>query len=368
MANTVTVGFSNDGQRTHYVVDNIALAAAMDVDSENILGSTAITDNVTSGAFEDTYYIPATEFAKGGSVDAYYGRLPNYETYIFTATGWNQVKNITVKASGSDRIYLYADNFVHADLDFSGVTNRAHLILYDGKRGNILSGSGNDSIFITTATNVNVWSNEFRIHTGSGNDNVTIAVGDKSLIGTTIVNHVDGRYTTVIADLGDGNDVFRADDNNTFFIMSSRDTIDGGAGNDAIVTGRGNDVIRGGTGMDALEAGEDTGSALYESDGVYKLVSWGDEISGGADADVFLYNTANSLQGSKGDGFDRILDFQNEDRLQIILNDGLDASSIEFETVTLKNGATNLSGTMVTVNDKAAVFLENFFNQAEILV
>lgn len=349
MANNFTVGFSNDGVNTHYVIDNTALAAAFGV--ADVLGSTAITANVTGGALTSPYDVPAVDMDTNGVVDAAYTTSGSYdEAYFFTAQGWNFVKNITVKAEGDKSMLMIGTRFVHADVDFSKVTDDVNVQLKDGKRSNVLTGEGDDRVYISSATNKEEWSNIHKIKTGEGNDMVTIDVGDNALKTSSIVKFTDGRYTSVEADLGKGDDVFYSNNN-----VKSKDTVWGGKGSDTIYTGAGNDVIYG---------GEDNGAIVDHGDALYTLLAKGDTLYGGTGADKFKYSTSDGA-GFIGDGFDHIVDFANEDVLQMTLH-GSDVVTTESATVQTTSG--NMTGTMVSVNGNAAVFLEDYFNTAQIFV
>ncbi len=348
MSNNVNVSFSNNGQATHYVVENTNLADSFDVNGSSILGSTYISDDVTDGDFdENPYTIPASVYASGGDVLAeYLASSEFFESYSFVAEGWNNVKNISVTAEGTSSIFFIADNFVHADMDFSGVVNDVFLQVFDGKRGNYITGEGNDFIQITSSTNNSGWSNLHQIDTGSGNDTVLIAAGDDALIDTTIVNYTDGRFTTVKADLGEGNDVFSAGGEG---IMTA-DYVDGGTGNDNIFTGAGDDVI---------DAGEDDG-ILFQSETdalIYEMIAFGDTLGGGDGADEFLYST--------GDGFDYVIGFSAEDILTL---DVAETDVVTTEIINLQNGSSLTEGILVSVNGDGGVFLENYVDTTDVFV
>ncbi|MBR3499522.1 MAG: VWA domain-containing protein [Selenomonadaceae bacterium] len=76
----------------------------------------------------------------------------------------------------------------------------------------------------------------------------------------------------------------------------------GGEGNDVIYGGKGNDSLVGGAGTDAIygEAGDDT----------IEGGTGNDTLTGGAGSDTFVYN--------KGDGNDKITDFDEDDTLNIV--------------------------------------------------
>lgn len=352
MANDVTVTFSNDGTAAHYVVDNTTLASTLSV--ATIIGDPDIVDNVTGGLLGDPYVVPESDDSGpgDGTVNADYTNSGSMdEAYLFMAEGWNLVKNISVVAEGDDSILFIADNFVHADMDFSGINNEIELRIYDVKRGNYITGDADDHIKITTATNSKGWSNLHQAQTGDGDDIVEIGRGDKTLEDTTIVGWTDGRKTYLEIDLGDGDDIFSSDDD-----VRSMDTIFGGKGNDSIYTAGGADV---------LEGGEDRGEIVDLGGGLYDLVSDGDLLWGGAEADIFRYATDDGF-AFLGDGFDQILDFEDADILEMTLSKGTE--TVTTETVTVDHGITTTTGTMVSVDGVAAVYLHNFFNTAEIFV
>lgn len=349
MSNTVNVGFSNDGQSSHYVVENTTLANELGLLPGSVLGSAFISQNVTGGLFADPFEVPGTTVAQGGIVQPDYTTVSTYdEAYRFIASGWNTVKNLTVTASGNDSLLFIADNFVQADIDFSGVLDNVEVRLFDAKRSNILTGEGDDIIRVTSATNNSGWSNLHIIDSGEGNDLVVIGKGDAGLLSNTIVNFVDGRHTTVEANLGSGNDVFTSAENG----LKTKDIVHGGTGSDTIFTGAGNDELYGDS---------DFGSILELTDGFYKLLSQGDTLSGGTGQDKFHYSNGDGF-GIVGDGFDHIIDFAAEDVLVLNLLSPLDV--VETEIATLQTSAGNLTGTMVLINGDASVFLENYSGTA----
>ncbi|NCC22222.1 MAG: hypothetical protein EOM26_07135 [Alphaproteobacteria bacterium] len=353
MGNTVIVSFDNAGTSAHYCVNNSALAGEMGV--LNVLGGAAVSKNVSGGAVDPSTFVDATEYTQpgGGTVAGEYATGSSStldEAYRFVAEGWNRVKNIAVTAEGDDSILFIADNFVHADLDFSGINNEVVLKILDGKRGNYLTGDGDDTVEITTATNNSGWSNLHNVHTGDGDDIVIIKAGDSSLIGSTIVNYTDGRFTTVDADLGNGNDVYQSG-----AAVKTMDHVHGGAGNDVIITGGGDDILYGGT---------DHGVVVQLDDALYELLAQGDKLYGGEGDDTFVYQGADDF-AILGDGFDHIVDFEDGDMLELLLQPG---DNVETELCTVQTSGGNLTGTMVSINDVPSVFLQDYTNQSEIFV
>jgi len=345
MSDNVIVGFSNNGNSSHYIVDNNSLAVQLGLMIGSVLGSSFLTDDVTGGSLSDPYFIPATSSAIGGSVDADYTTVSTYdEAYRFVSSGWNHVKNIAAKVTGDDSILFIADKFVQADLDFSGVNNDVELNILNTKRSNILTGIGDDFVRVTSASNIGGWSNLHLISTGDGNDYVVINKGDAALIPTSQVNFVDGRSTTVEANLGRGNDTYAANNDH----IKTSDHVHGGSGSDKIFTGDGNDILYG---------DYDFGVISKNSPGDYDLVSKGDTLKGGSGHDEFHYSNGDGF-GIVGDGFDHILDFATDDVLIVDTHSPTD--TITTENVTVHVDSVNLTGVMVLVNNVASVFLENY--------
>ena len=297
MSNTVLIGFGNNGINKHYVVDSLSLAAILSVDPALILGLSEITDDVTGGLLNPQYIL-----GNGGIVDASFGNVgPNHEYFTFTAQNWNKVKNISAVSLGSENLTFVASNFVHADLDFSGVSGDVILQVYNAKRGNLATGDGDDYIVVTSATNDNGWSNLHMISTGKGADHVIIDSGDPVVRDTTIVNFIDGRFTKTEVFLGDGEDTFE-----TFNGVATRDRISAGNDNDTIYSGSGDDYVSGDQGDDTLYGGDgnDTLKGQTENDKIFG--ENGEDILWGNDGNDVLYggNDADWMKGGNGaDGF-----------------------------------------------------------------
>ncbi|MBR0653423.1 calcium-binding protein [Roseomonas terrae] len=199
---------------------------------------------------------------------------------------WNSVKNAVILSDAADRVTL--SGFVHADVTLGGGGD-SFVALIGAKRGNVITGAGDDVITIQVADNALGWVGTFRVTTGEGDDIVTVgaldiaaqvAAGDATFAATA---HGAGGFTgrdagtQTIIDLGAGDDRFVG-------LGESRDQVFGGDGQDIIAAGRGDDVL-----------------------------------TGGADADIFRF--------AAGDGADQVLDFTpGEDRLQFV---GLSVPDLE---------------------------------------
>lgn len=213
---------------------------------------------------------------------------------------WNSVKNASVLSDEAGRVTLAG--FVHADVALGGGGDSS-VVLYGAKRGNVLTGGGDDTVTIEAASNVYAWVNEFRVATGDGDDAVVVraldiaaaAAADATFAATASDAGAfagTDAASVVIADLGAGDDTFVA-------LGESADRVSGGGGEDIIRAGRGADVL-----------------------------------AGGAENDLFLF--------AAGDGRDTILDFRpGADRLGF----GLGAAEAEalLEAATEADGATTIS-------------------------
>lgn len=167
---------------------------------------------------------------------------------------WNSVKNGSFLADGAARITL--SGFVHADVAL-GDGGDSSVVLRGAKRGNVLTGGGDDEVAIETASNAYGWVNEFRVATGGGDDMVVVraldvaaaaAGGDATFAATA---NGAGAFTgadagaLVFAALGAGDDVFIA-------LGESADRVSGGNGDDILRAGGGADVLAGGAGDDVF--------------------------------------------------------------------------------------------------------------------
>ena len=116
----------------------------------------------------------------------------------------------------------------------------------------------------------------------------------------------------------------------------------GGTQNDSIDGGKGNDIIQGGEGDDTLIGGEGS-----------------DTLTGGKGSDVFVYN--------KGDGNDKITDYEADDRLTIsggtVTVSGVNTSGkdVIFTIKTTKNTAEN----QITITGGADKVITYFVNGTE---
>lgn len=155
--------------------------------------------------------------------------LPDGRTEVrqdFASLGWNAVKNVSVRTEG-DASLTFKD-FVHVDVDASGVRDagsHGSTIVIDGaKRGNVVTGEDNDSVWIRPLSNGEMWSNEIRIATGAGSDTIRIVTTPSepppSYEGRPLV--ADGSLTTVRIDAGRGNDFIH--------LGNAREIVDGGPG------------------------------------------------------------------------------------------------------------------------------------------
>ena len=169
-----------------------------------------------------------------------------------------------------------------------------------------IRGGDGDDIINAGPANGNDQPDEDTVFGGKGNDQITGAWGDDLLNG-------NAGNDTIFGDQGD----------DQIYGGGGRDTLDGGVENDEIWGGAGNDIIIGGLGNDQLrgDLGDDTISGGAGRDEIYgsgrptASKSDNDTLSGGADADVFIFEM--SLEANLT-GDDRITDYDIlEDRINL---------------------------------------------------
>lgn len=176
---------------------------------------------------------------------------------------WNSVKNGSFLSDEAGNVTL--SGFVHADVELGGGGDSS-VLLRGAKRGNVLTGGGDDDVAIEVASNVHGWVNEFRVAAGGGDDTVVVRALDISAAAAADATFAAtaggaGAFTgtdagaLVFAELGTGDDIFIA-------LGSSADRVSGDGGDDVIRAGGGADVLAGGAGDDlflfAAGDGQDT--------------------------------------------------------------------------------------------------------------
>ncbi len=222
--------------------------------------SRSATDSATSGAFNvfhsgaGSLDITAVRFASGSTVAGNAASGGSAASLDWSAGGsaatltldraWNSIKNAEVFSFTGTSLTLvnWVDAWVHLDNAFG------QAIIIDGaKRGEVTTGSGDDTVWIGLDSNSEGWTNHFRVSTGAGNDTVTIGVStaDYSISAFRTAAY-DGRWTTTEIDTGEGDD-----------------SVIGGAGDDTIRLGEGEDTARGGFGDDWIDGGPGWDTAIY---------------------------------------------------------------------------------------------------------
>lgn len=298
---------------------------------------------------------------------------------------WNYgVKNALVTSGDAQKLYF--DGFVHVDVNVGICTAGDSIITINGsKRGNIVTGEGNDQIYINLVSNGPEWSNVFRIATGGGNDTIVIKgldysqeANDPTFQKEGAGLDTSGKLTTVYIDLGAGNDgfwgggekdmVWGGDGNDTVVSGAGNDTIFGGAGNDKIWSGEGNDNVFGDEGNDTIMGGQGNDDIyggqgddlLYGEEGNDTLHGndGNDWMSGGEGNDVLYGDMGNDtlcgLAGNDklfgGTGDDYVLGGDGNDFLDTGLN-SLDW--LDTEITTLLSGGTVNSAALLAIGERA---------------
>ncbi|WP_304622045.1 VWA domain-containing protein [Roseomonas cutis] len=249
---------------------------------------------------------PSTLF---GGLVRHLGSAAGFAHAFDATTVWNAVKNAQAVSDTAESLRL--DGFVHADVVLGGTAGEGSVVeILGAKRGNVVTGAGDDTVTLRMLTNGADWSTGFRISTGAGDDTVVLtgldlaakrAEGDVTYLGGApggTSYSSSGDTQSSFTDLGAGNDRFTGHGSrDTAAGGSGNDRLDGGGGDDVLAGGDGQDTLLGGTGRDSLsgEAGQDS---LFGGDG-------DDTLLGGEGNDTLVGgNGADSLVG--GDGTDTV--------------------------------------------------------------
>ncbi|MCQ0970832.1 calcium-binding protein [Paracoccus sp. TK19116] len=195
----------------------------------------------------------------------------------------------------------------------SGITNFAGESFVNFE--NLLSGSGNDTLYGTNGANT--------IYAGSGNDYIDGRDGDDWIFGQDGADRLYGS--------GGNDNVYGGNDN---------DSVSGGSGNDRVFGDAGNDTLRGSTGNDSVYGG-DGNDALYGDSGNDILFGnlGTDTLTGGSGEDVFKFNfVADSPFGIPAN-YDVITDFQGAGINFIFVDeDRIDLSSVDTGVLSFGTG------------------------------
>ncbi len=146
------------------------------------------------------------------------------ERTVFDVSGpWNSVKNAAAQADGAADLAF--SGFVHVDAAVGLSSDGGSTIeIVGAKRGNLATGDDADRIDVHAASNVRHWSNEFRIASGAGDDEVRLSpldaegaarAGDATFAATEEASRLggaprpdyDGSDTAASVELGAGDDL-----------------------------------------------------------------------------------------------------------------------------------------------------------------
>ncbi|MCE2594714.1 hypothetical protein K6Y31_07785 [Motilimonas cestriensis] len=198
----------------------------------------------------EIYY--ANENYQGGTLNA----LVINDYYGVNATSfvqWNDRGTKEIKIDASDKNIL-VHNFVDVDINAQDSTNGLTVQVTHCKRGEIDTGSGDDTVHLSIFTNDAGWTNQYAINTYAGNDRLTLD------------NLQNSKFTAFNIDMGKGDDQVdlslvdaQANVNQTFRNILLGD------GDDTIIASQGDDVINGGEGVDTIQAGNGNDTVLFDA-------------------------------------------------------------------------------------------------------
>jgi VCBS repeat-containing protein len=220
-------------------------------------------------------------------------------------TGTNSTDVIVQTGTTSDTINAgKGDDIVDAGAGSDTVLGGTGSDLLFGGAGNdtLLGGDGKDVVYGGSGNDTIGGGNVVPGATGQDSDN-----GGDTLYG-------DGRegYRTAVLAAATGNDIISGG--------NGADTIYGDNGNNLTGTGvGGDDILSGGNGADALY-GEGGNDRLDGGNGSDVLVggAGADVLTGGNGADRFVFNADASGSNSNATNLDRITDFSNEDKIDLV--------------------------------------------------
>lgn len=236
---SLTVSFGQGGRPSQWYLPGSPLPL---LPNPPPAASPPLGDALTGGP-----YLPAWDDAPlfGGLVraDTVGGTAHSFDV----VGGWNSVKNAFAQSDKAEELRF--DGFAHVDIDVGrGDPGGSSIVTVIGaKRGNIVTGAGDDIIRVELLSNEATWSTEFHIVSGAGDDVVELrgldrerelASGDMTY--ASFANGAKGTWNTSgagmrsVVDLGAGND--------RFIGHGSDDTVIGGAGNDLADGGEGTDT------------------------------------------------------------------------------------------------------------------------------
>jgi hypothetical protein len=144
-----------------------------------------------------------------------------------------------IEASSNEAGSITTNDFDRVDISL-GDNGNSTVNVYDSEQGNIYTGSGNDSINVTTGNTADSLNNNFRIDSGDGDDSISV-IGDNdstifhidSGIGTNSVQ-LQGKYASADIFGGSGNDtIIGSNEGNDIYHFgenSGQDTFNGGGG------------------------------------------------------------------------------------------------------------------------------------------
>lgn len=285
---TLDVTFGNGGVNGKYTVDS-----RPDIYGNGGTIHEAATESGAGTEFEETsVYVGRVSVpgsGLGGTVDVSF----DDGSFVFDVTGvWNSVKNVSAVSDEAENVKF--TDFVQVEVDFSAATGGSSVEIENAKRGFIETGSGNDSILISTATNNEGWLNAFEVTTGAGNDSIVFTAGT----GSGLAGITNGAYTSVVIDAGDGTDTI---DLSGVDLLSA--IITGGAGVDSITCSAGTDtlvygVVAGGNGSDTIYNFDATEDTLDLRDGVTvsdQTAFGGDYLVSLSDGSLLVFEGLTSL-------------------------------------------------------------------------
>ena len=220
---------STDGGTSTAAPLNIDVAAVAEDANVVFTVSNGGTSTTLPGA--DDYGEAETTQIDGAGIEYTYDDADS--ATVSVTDDWGSVN--TIDATSDDAADIVLQDFVEANVTLGG-DGDSTVDIDDAARGDIATGSGDDTIDIAAHAAEDGQAGTFDVDAGAGDDSITIS----------------GDYDEATLDGGAGDD-----------------TITGGAGDDTLTGGAGADTLVGGEGSDLLDGGDGDDILQYSADGTW---------------------------------------------------------------------------------------------------
>lgn len=292
---------------------------------------------------------------------------------LVNETDWGVNKDANVKVNDTFKRQVKLVDFVYANVNLA-TADAARVYVENAKRGDIVTGKGDDLIEISIVNSTNagqpgwgapnvVKNSIFNVNSGEGNDVIKFTLGEQAdgdnlaVSNFTFTNIDGGKGNDYIDTAGESPDrlftidnIKGGDGDDTIFSGGGDDMVDGGMGNDSLVSGGGNDTVYGGDGDDTVFANSGNDSIDGGIGNDYLDGGTGNDYVYGGEGDDVLRGRPGDDTLDGGEGNDQISGNTGQDTL--IGGDGEDTFLIGSEDLIIYDAEGNfITYTVDTIND-----------------